>query len=317
MITYRSHRPGDLAALVALTARATPRDLVNEKRFATNVLLERNFDPSGLSIAEHETDGIVGFFYGTCAQQGVPSLPEDGYITVGAVDPTHRRQGIGTALMRRTAEHLRTRGARRVTVAGYPQAYFVPGLDAAAYPEGRAFLESLGFERLYTAAAMHLDLDAYVTPEKVGELVRLREAEGYEFAPATWDDLPETLTFASQKLAPDWGGAVREAVLLHGRPERVRIARSPEGSVVGFATYAAYEGTLERFGPFGVDDDRRGTGLGRVLLHQTLTQMRSEGAHGAWFLWTGEQSPAGHLYLSTGFEVVRRFEVMRADLEAL
>ena len=44
--------------------------------------------------------------------------------------------------------------------------------------------------------------------------------------------------------------------------------------------------------------------------------MRAEGAHSAWFLWTGEDSPAGHLYRSTGFDVVRRFEVMRAPLDA-
>ncbi len=81
--------------------------------------------------------------------------------------------------------------------------------------------------------------------------------------------------------------------------------------IVGFALYGAYRGVGERFGPFGVDPELQGTGLGKILLHLTMTRMRAEGLHSSWFLWTGEQSPAGHLYAKAGYTVTRRFHVMR------
>lgn len=314
----RGFRAGDLEELAALTRLATPRDQVSAVRLAENVLLEPNFRPEHLVIAEVGAGTgpqIIGFLYATQAEHGVPHWPADGFLTIGAVHPHHRGRGVGSALLERALAHLRARGVRRVTVAGYPQAYFVPGLDRDQYPEVARLLETHGFTSRSTAAAMHLDLDAFVTPDAVHELEARRIADGYRFAAARWDDLPELIAFASERLAPDWGPVARAAVLRDRRgPGRIQIARDPDGDVVGFAMYGAYEDMLERFGPFGVDESQRRTGLGRILLHRTLGSMRAEGAHGAWFLWTGEDDPAGRLYRSTGFEVVRRFDVMRAEV---
>jgi ribosomal protein S18 acetylase RimI-like enzyme len=57
-----------------------------------------------------------------------------------------------------------------------------------------------------------------------------------------------------------------------------------------------------------VDDALRGTGLGKVLLYLTLEAMAARGFHDAWFLWTGEATPAGHLYHRAGFTVTRTFD---------
>jgi mycothiol synthase len=314
-VTYRTFRAGDLAALAELTARGIPRDVLSTERLAENVLLEPNFRPEGLILAVDEDDDLLGMIYATVADQGVPHLPEDGFITLGAVDPQHRGSGIGRGLLDRAVSHLRDRGARRVTVAGYPQAYVVPGVDAETYPDAIDLLEAGGFVRRSTAAAMHLDLDAFVTPQRVLDLASRRTDDGYRFATATWDDLPELCRFATDRLAPDWGSVIRNAVLRDRRgPDRIEIARRPEGPVVGFAMSGAYEDMLERFGPFGVDERLRRSGLGRILLHRTLRRMRAQGAHGAWFLWTGEDDPAGRLYQDTGFEVVRRFEILAREL---
>jgi len=53
--------------------------------------------------------------------------------------------------------------------------------------------------------------------------------------------------------------------------------------------------------------------LGKILLYRCLEQMRSQGMHGAWFLWTGLEEPAGHLYTRVGFHVSRTFAVMRGS----
>jgi len=291
-----------------------PRDAISADWFTHTVLLDPNFDPDGLIVAETDSGEPVGFVYAVRAGKGVGPDPEGGWITVGCVHPDHRRQGIGSELLRRAKSFLLGKGAAWVNFAAYPLAYFVPGLDAAAYPAAAQLFERDGFRRLYTAAAMSIDLAEYETPQRVRELRSARIAEGYSFAVAGADDLPETLAFASQRLAPDWGEAVRDSVMQHGRIDRVLVARHPDGHVVGFATYGAYRGLRERFGPYGVDESCRGTGLGKVLLHDTLTRMRAEGAQSAWFLWTGEESPAGHLYLRSGFHITRRFDVLHHDL---
>ncbi|MDN5599687.1 MAG: GNAT family N-acetyltransferase [Brachybacterium sp.] len=316
-IVYRGAGHGDMERISALMARAMPRDVVSAMRLGRTLLLEPNHDPRGLVIAEHPEDGVIGVAYGTCAEHGVPSLPTSGYMTLACVDPRHRRRGVGCELFGRVRDHLAERGATSLTVAGYPQAYFWPGVDADEHPEGIAFLEECGLTPSGTAAAMSLDLDAWSISESVRDLERTRRAEGFRFGPATLEDLPEVISFASKRLARDWGEVLREAALRDPAVvRRIVMARDPLGVVVGFATYGAYGDTLERFGPFGIDETRRGTGLGRILLSLTLMKMRSEAAHGAWFLWTGEESPAGHLYASTGFTVSRRFTVMRTDLQA-
>lgn len=315
-VIYRGHRIGDAARIADLTTIAMPRDAISAEWFTHSILLDSNFDPDGLIVAADQATGDpLGFVYAVRAGRGIGPDPDGGWITIGCVHPHSRRQGIGTELVRRASAFLAAKGAQWVNFAAYPLAYFTPGLDTDAYPDAARLFEREGFRRQYTAAAMSLDLTKYATPDEVQELRATRVAEGYTFAVATHDDLPETLSFASQRLAPDWGEAVRDAVLQHGRIDRVLVARHPGGHLVGFATYGAYRGLRERFGPYGVDESCRGTGLGKVILHDTLTRMRAEGAQSAWFLWTGEHSPAGNLYLRSGFHVTRRFDVLRSDLD--
>jgi mycothiol synthase len=314
-IDYRSFRPGDLNLLVELIDRGMPVDPISVDWLAEYTLLDPNFDPSGLIIAE-ESGTAVGFVYAVRGRPG-PGMPVDpagGWITIGVVDPSHRRRGIGTELLGRAVRFLRESGAAWANYSGYPPAYFLPGLDANAYPEALRVFERAGFRTLYRPVAMDLSLADYRIPEAVTKLHSDRELEGYRVAPATVDDLPEVITFAAEQLAPDWGEAIRAAAVRSQSPGRTVLARDPGGTVIGFATYGAYRGVIERFGPFGVAEDQRGRGLGKILLHATMNRMRADGAHSAWFLWTGKDSPAGRLYLDTGFSVTRTFHVLQADL---
>lgn len=310
-ISYRHLRPGDTSRLAELTRLAIPRDAVDEAWLTENILLDVNFDPRGLIIASRGED-VLGFVYAVRSGHGTEADPDGSWITIGCVHPEARRQGIGTELLNRALAYLHEAGARHVNYSGYPPAYFLPGLDTQAYPAAAALLEHAGFTRQYTAAAMAADLATYATPSDVHDLEQRRLGEGYRIGPAQPEDLPGLITFARTSLAPDWGSAVRDSVLRHGHLQRTWVVCTGD-EVVGFATYGAYRGLVERFGPFGVHERLRGTGLGRILLHRTMTAMRAEGAHTAWFLWTGENSPAGHLYRSAGFEVTRRFDVLRRD----
>src|SRR5699024_562259 len=97
-------------------------------------------------------------------------------------------------------------------------------------------------------------------------------------------DLYEVMQFANMKFNPDWGRAIREGLLRGMSLEQILIARNKE-QLVGFCLFGGYEGIRERFGPFGVDPDERGKGLGKILLNLCLQKMKARGLHGAWFLW--------------------------------
>jgi len=316
-VLVRDYRPGDETAVVALWNRCLPADTISMDRFVGHVLLDINFDPEGFLVADREGQA-VGFLLAITRgtpMQGLDNDPEDGWITVFFVDPVYRGQGIGQALLDRGRAHIAARGRRRVSVSPYAPNYFWPGVDTTLYPQALAFLRRNGLEVLYTPVAMDFSLVGFTMPPDVLEVQRLCEQEGYFFGPLQTEQIVDVLAFNIRHFSVDWARAIREA-LRRGVPrERVLIALR-QNEIVGFCLYGGYDDVAERFGPFGVDPTLRGTGLGKVLLYRCLDQMRSEGLHTAWFLWTGLEEPAGRLYTRVGFQVSRSFAVLRGPARA-
>ncbi|MFE0150574.1 GNAT family N-acetyltransferase [Nonomuraea sp. NPDC059007] len=308
-VTVRAFVAGDEPSLIDCWNQSLPADPTTATWFRDCVLLDPNFDPDGLRVAV--ADGrVVGCAYAvrrrTPLAPGTDLEPETGWIPFFFVAPGHRGSGLGRRLLGEALAFLRDQGRTRVDFASYTPNYVLPGVDAELYPRAFALLGAMGFTTLYSPVAMDRTLVGYATPPEVHALREKRESEGYGFRHPTAGELPELIRFAADVFNPDWGEAIRH----HRSVERMIIAKYQE-KVVGFALYAAYRGIPERFGPFGVDPGERGTGLGKILLHLTMTAKRAEGLHSSWFLWTGEASPAGVLYTKAGYEVTRRFHVMR------
>ncbi|KAB8189321.1 GNAT family N-acetyltransferase [Nonomuraea phyllanthi] len=308
MVTVRAFAAGDETSLVHAWNLGMPSDPTTPGWFRDCVLLDPNFDPEGLRVAV--SDGrVVGCAYAVRRlaplAPGTDLEPDTGWIPFFFVVPEHRGKGLGRRLVGEALAFLENTGRTKVDFSSYTPNYVLPGADAELYPDGYRLLTGLGFQTLYSPVAMDRTLVGYATPDEVHELRGRREREGYAFRSPTVGELPELIRFAADAFNPDWGEAIRQ----HRDPARIVIAKKER--IVGFALYAAYRGIPERFGPFGVDPDLRGTGLGKILLHLTMTMMRAEGLHSSWFLWTGETSPAGHLYTKAGYEITRRFHVMR------
>jgi len=310
-IAYRHYEPGDEKQIVALWNECLTKDFITSKRFRNLVLLDANFDPAGMRLA-FDGPKLVGCVYAVRRQlpmHGTELEPDNGWIPFFFVAGTHERQGIGHRLLAEAEQFLREAGRKKVFFSSYAPNYIVPGMDTANYPKGDAFLRSNGYATQYTAVAMDRTLVDYEMPADVKELKALRIAEGYTFQPAQDSDLVELIRFNNEVFNPDWGRAIREGVLQGLSMEQILVARE-KGELVGFCLNGGYEGIRERFGPFGVHPNQRGKGLGKILLHDCLLNMRAQALHGAWFLWTGELSPAGHLYKQVGFEITRKFDVM-------
>ncbi|MFD7666679.1 GNAT family N-acetyltransferase [Streptomyces sp. NPDC059788] len=315
-VRVRGFVAGDGAALLAAWARGAPYDPVTRERFRRHVLLDPNFDPAGLHVAVRGGT-VVGAAYGvrrTVPVVGSDLEPEQGWVPFFFVDPALRRNGLGRRLLTGVLDWLAGHGRTRVDFASYTPHYFLPGLDRDTYPDAARLLTELDFRPRAEAVAMDRGLVGYRVPDAVRERAAALAAEGYRFGTPRDDDLMGLLRLAGDAFGPDWPQTIRHALDTGAPLDRIVTAHDPSGRVVGWAMHGAYEGLTERFGPFGVRADQRGTGLGKVLLHLVLERMRSAGAHGAWFLWTGERSPAGRLYRSAGFATTRTFQILRREV---
>ncbi|QSO55315.1 GNAT family N-acetyltransferase [Alicyclobacillus curvatus] len=315
MRVIRHYRSGDEDVIVKLWNRSCPEEPIAMDLFVKRVLVDPNFDAEGLILYE-ENGTVAGFTL--CIVRKLPLSgadlePENGWITAFFVHPEYQRKGIASKMFAAAEDFFKKKGRRYIFFSSYAPNYFVPGMDTDRYPAGKAFLDKQGFHLLYPCVAMDKNLVEFRVPEDVTKLEEMRQAEGYVFETLTPKYISQVVQFNDAKFNPDWARAVREAVAQGVPLHQVLIAHKDE-RIVGFCMYGAYDGVGERFGPFGVDEDLRGTGLGKILLYRCLRDMKARGLHSAWFLWTGETSPAGHLYYRVGFEVTRRFEVMRKQL---
>jgi GNAT superfamily N-acetyltransferase len=312
----RAFEVGDGPALAEVWTAAAPADPIGYRRFRDLFLLDRNFDPAGLKVAVDD-DQVIGAAYAVrrlVAASGDDLEPSSGWIPFFFVHPDHRGRGLGRELLTAALDWLRSVGRTEAFFSSYTPNYFLPGLDVARYPSAQQLLSTLGFEPQYDAVAMDRSLVGYEIPAEVRAQIAGLKAAGYSFGTPDGDELTSLIAIAGSEFNPDWARAIREAVV-GGMPlERIVLARDPGGRVLGWAMHGTYEGVIDRFGPFGVLPASRGTGLGKVLLHLTLERMAGLGAHSAWFLWTGEQSAAGQLYLKTGFTITRKFTIHRAPL---
>ncbi|SET06891.1 N-acetylglutamate synthase, GNAT family [Oceanobacillus limi] len=315
MVNYRSYLPGDEILIINLWNRTLQNDPITLKRFRHLVLLDANFDPKGMQLA-FQGDKLIGCVYAVrrlLPMYGDDLETENGWMPFFFVDEEHRKSGVGSQLIENAVTFLKGNGRKNVFFASYAPNYILPGLDEENYPEAYQFLLKQGFDKLYSPVAMDRSLVDYRLPKEIIHLKTKREQEGYSINNAQDKDLYEVIQFANEKFNPDWGRAIREGIL-QGLPlDRILIARH-KGKLVGFCIYGGYEGVPERFGPFGVDPNQQGKGLGKLILNECLNNMKAEGLHSAWFLWTGETSSAGHLYKKTGFHITRKFHVMRKEI---
>jgi GNAT superfamily N-acetyltransferase len=320
-VTIRSFQVGDGPALAEVWTASAPADPISYQRFRDLFLLDRNFDAAGLQVAVIN-DQIVGAAYAVRRVIAVDAddlEPASGWIPFFFVHPEYRGRGIGRSLLSTAMDWLRSHGRSEVLFSSYTPNYFLPGLDSARYPSAARLLAGLGFQRQYDAVAMDRSLVGYAVPDEVRKRIDALTAEGYSFGIPTDDELTALITIAGTEFNPDWARAIREGAVSGLPLDRIVVARRPgptppSRAILGWAMHGTYEGVIDRFGPFGVLPASRGTGLGKVLLHLTLERMVAAGAHSAWFLWTGEKSAAGQLYLKTGFDITRTFTILRAPL---
>ncbi len=307
----RPYRAGDEPGLLETWNASMWADPIDAVTWRGRYLLDPNFAPETTPVAVDPATGeIVGFVHGYTDRS--PAGPgTDAWIVGFGVRESHRRQGIGTALMHAFEAHVSPIGVTKVLYGPYIPSYVTPGIDVNAYADAVAFLGAIGVDEGARPLSMKANLTSYRAEASAETRERDRASEGITIRRAEPRDIVPLLAFLEEHFPhwkPDAIGVMRD--LFGGDPRTVTLhVAEDHGTIIGYAQTRA-----ERFGPFGVNEAYRGRGVGAVLLSRTLRAMRAEGYHSAWFLWTSDRT--AKLYREHGFEEVRRFVMMTKALDS-
>lgn len=312
MVKVRGYRSHDEGQLLALWNVALPYDPIDRRTFHRKVLLDANFDPDRLLVAEVEGQ-LVGFCLGLVRRVPMEKVglePERGWITAFGVHPTWRGQGVGTMLLERALRWFQETGRSEVLISPYTPNYFVPGVDERHYADGLAFFRRHGFEVIARPLSMDANIVLFDATPYAEREERLRE-QGIEVRTLRPQEVPDLMAFLKAHMPGDWVRHARDLLLDItkglGDYDQFLIAVA-DGEIVG---YCQFEG--EHFGPYGVRSDMQGRGIGTVLMARCLQTMRRKGLHHAWVLWTSDET-ARKVYSRFGFQETRRFAILRKRL---
>lgn len=308
-IEIRAYAADDEAGLLAEWNEAMWSDPIEATAWRSRYLLDPNFTAEDCPVAIDTASGeLVGFVLGFTEKDTHwtnMQMPHDAWVVGFGVRASHRRRGIGDALMRTLEARWRDAGIDRVLYGPYVPGYVTPGVDVAAYEDAVQFLSAIGAMELNRPLSMKVSLTGYRPEPNVAKLDAELVGAGIAVRPAGPHDIRPLLQFLAEHF-PDWRGDATSVLqqLFAGDPRSVTmLVAEDNGAVIGYA-----QARGERFGPFGVNEAYRGRGVGAVLLSKTLVAMRANGFHCAWFLWTSDR--AAKLYQQHGFEEVRRFSLM-------
>lgn len=281
-------------------------DTISVNEFRKQVLFDDNFNKD-LALIALEEDKVVGFILATKRQ--VPYLdrglePERGWINLLFVKEDCRRKKVGTTLVNEIEQRLLKKGVKSIILAAYSPSYFFPGIDIDSYSESIDFFESLGYKRTSEAVSMQRNLWDYHFPEKVSNRKAQLELEGYIFKKFDYKYSLKLLEFLGATFGGGWKRNALMAMQNNEAEELIWVCVDNDDNVVGFCM-RKMDGNDCRFGPFGVSDSLRSSGIGGVLFNLMMEDMKSNKLYYLYFLWTN--GDAMRFYQKHGVSIYRKY----------
>lgn len=213
--------------------------------------------------------------------------PDEQHLQLLAVVPSAQGNGTGRALLEAAAAHAREAGASRLHLGGAPPGmrYLWPGVDVQ-HVRMLALTDSMGAR--WSGAAINMACAAtYRAAAPAG--VELRRA----LDPGDADAL---LGFVGAEF-PHWEPETERGIE-HG----TAFLAERDGAVLGFACHSVNRKGW--FGPTGVAEAARGSGIGGALLAATCRDLMTAGHQTVEISWLG---PVAFYAKTAGARVSRVF----------
>ncbi|MEP7021198.1 MAG: GNAT family N-acetyltransferase [Pseudonocardiales bacterium] len=225
-----------------------------------------------------------------------------GHLDLIAVHPTHRRAGVGRALVGHVEQWAAGIGAAELWWGNDAPTYAWPGVDLR-YPSAHGLAVGLGFDPVREATNMTVDL-AQADLETAADELRLAGG-GVRISRLDRSSVPGVLDWVAT-FGGTWAAEVSQAA--SREPVGCHVARRGD-AWVGFACHGANR--REWFGPMGTAPSERGQGVGAVLLRRCLADQVAAGLSTAQLAWVG---PVSFYERTVGAFVDRRFTLYRKGI---
>lgn len=296
---YTILRNEDLSDLITIWNSCITAYPQTQQSFLCTLLCDENFSEQGCILAKDE-EKLIGFCI--AVKRLYPYLEKGlqkgtGWILAIAVLPGYRRKGIGSKLLSKAEDYLH---ASKIILSAYSPYYFFPGIPDNAF-EGLKFFEHHVYRRGESAYAMVMDLNDYLPPLWVHKQKQAAEEKGYRFQNFCWKDGKKLLAFIGDNFSVGWRLHAVEA-LRSNQAERRIILCWKEAQIVGYVQCGVQQDE-SRFGPFGIAEAERNSGLGSILLHEMWMRMKENMISRVWFHST--DSAGRRFYERHGMQVTQ------------
>lgn len=298
---------------IAVCNRSLRYDSFDSSVLRKIVFQDPNFEP-GLAFVAYEDGEPVGFAAGV---RPIRQPPEEVYpsatwikILAGVAGKENDEVEVISALCSRIEVELRNLGGKVVRISDFMRSRLWPGIDLR-YETILEALEKSGYSKVGEAVDYIVSLRGFSVPRRIQRLQEELGKGGIVITPATRAGSESLCRWVKGEFYPGWGYEVAVSI------ENAEMASSgtlvakdiKNGEIIGFATHGALN--RDWFGPIGVDEKRRKSGVGSVLLFESLRLMRLKGVVEAVIPWTD------HLFFYTqvpGIKGIRHYHIMSKNI---
>ncbi len=303
LLNYNQSYEKDIVDLWNKTLTADP---ITIHKFRKQVLFDDNFDADLFFLAV-ENQRVIGFLLAT--KRKFPYLerglePTKGWINAMLVDREYQRQGIGTMLVKRGEEKLKSLGVETVILGAYSPNYFFPGIDKDNYREALLFFDQLGYQAGIESYSMCKDLHDYMLSTETLDKRRKTEEAGFSFLPFNYSYSLQLLDFLKAEFGGGWKRNALISMQNNNAEDCILLVLDAKQQIVGFCM-RMIDGNPMRFGPIGVKDEVRNFGIGGILFDLMQWEMKKRGIYHLFFVST--DAPGRRFYERHGVSVFRTF----------
>lgn len=321
IVPYEAGRLTEAAALWNSSAEGeTPYKKLSEQEF-TEKFVAPVEGVTKIALTAQEAGKMVGLALAT--RKAGAAI---GYVTFILVEPSHRRRGVGTALLNAAEQALKAQGEGLTQIEArffnpVTLEWVVPGTPRHDHPNspgvdvagpGYLFLKNNGYRDVDYENSYYLRLSDFRYLPAIEKRLAELKAEGVEityYDKAKHRGLEELMDDLESE---DW----RQRVLGNeAQPNPLPLLIVAAGDKV-----AGFAGPLDvqpsgrgYFAGIGVHSAFRQRGAGKALFSGLCMGLKEKGA-AFMTLFTGEANPARNIYESAGFKIVRSWAGMRKML---
>jgi len=266
---------------------------------------------AGLAILAYEGEEPLGVAIGCRRTKQPPELvdPTAGWIKVlaGIAGKEIDELGVLNSICEKVENELSRLGAKNVRVSDMASWHVWPGIDLR-YETILEVLEDRGYSKVGEAVDYLVNLRTFDIPRRIAKMRESLCQRGVSITLAEKDECDIISGWVKARFGPCWAFEVATSFKNNESGKIIAKDRNT-GDIIGFSTHGSLEPNW--FGPIGVEEKHRKSGLGSVMLFETLRLMKLKGVSEAVIPWTS------HLFFYTqvpGIVGIRHYHTMSKRL---